>query len=144
MWSIVPQMEKDNEVLIKQVRFAPVTNKQTGEVSFIPLKMTIFKVVVSNGHGDHSLTWNAKNNTFVWRQPDRLQHPKMKDGCKIMRNNFGREYHDTLADKVKVSGERESFATVEDFAKHLVRVVGNDLTSQILGLFASAIMAKAA
>lgn len=70
-WEIVPQTEKhgkeEREVMCKMVRFAPITDKKTGETHFMRLKSVILKVVlrhVESGE-EHTITWSNRANKHL-------------------------------------------------------------------------------
>ena len=111
-WSIVPQTEKhgkeEREVTCKMVRFAPVENKKTGEVSFLRLKSVILKVVIRHDQSgeEHTITWSNRANKdiddpncgkfkYKWGQgredDDFVVHSRFWDWMKKSRSDVAHE-----------------------------------------------------
>ena len=111
-WEIVPQIEKhgkeEREVLCKMVRFAPITDKNTGEMQFMRLKSVILKVIlrhIETGE-EHTITWsnragkdiedpNCGKFKYKWGQgredDDYAVHSRFWDWMKQTRSDVARD-----------------------------------------------------
>ncbi len=71
-WHIVPQIEREEEVLCKAVRFTPPIRTRGGEEKFIPLRSPILRVIIEQDTTQvkHFITWTprgAKHGTFTYK-----------------------------------------------------------------------------
>jgi hypothetical protein len=145
-WTVVPQIEFQNcepvSVLCRHVRTSPVVDAFTGETSFrlLPDNLFILQVIVETDREQHKLRIieDGKGVTFVWQKPDRPTRPT----CKSDRSNAGGRYVDSrqetadmLSPLHRVPGEKAEFTSKDDFTAHLNRILGRDLSEQVMELF---------
>ena len=123
-WHIVPQVEKEETVLAKVIRFCPIQDKKSNETRFVKVPPCIRVLIAySDDNNPIRLTWSSKNDTWSMQQPDKLVKPTIKVGT--------RHFEDRLAEPKKVPGDKKTFNSKKNFFEKLKERVGSDLASMI-------------
>ena len=131
-WHIVPQVEKEEMVLAKVIRFCPIQDKKSKETRFMRVPPCVRVLIAySDDNNPIRLTWSSKNDTWSMQQPDKLVQPTIKIGTRYVE--------DRLAQPKNVAGDKKTYNSRKNFFDKLQERVGADLASVIEGEFSSRI-----
>lgn len=155
-WEIVPQTQKEEEVLCKQVKCFPKFNNMGQREGFGRLSFPCFRMLLTPSHNPAAdqndltklvvLRWSKtskkqKQGTFSIELPGIMEHPPMRDvtGRAIKRTRAGvtTTVPDPLAEPAYKPGPKQTYESLEAFEQRLEFL--GDTRSEVLNVLSEAV-----
>lgn len=146
MWTIKIQIERRGKsevpVKVKHVRMFPKKDKRTKEViGFGRLGFMVLSMLIGRKKDVYRLTWSGYSGhpgTWKFTRPSKWEHDVERDLESKKPILFkGRTIPDYLSPKVEIKGEADRFESPEQLAEFLDRLMGQEMTARIVGLFSA-------
>ena len=155
-WHIVPQTQKEEEVLCKQVKCFPKFNNMGQREGFGRLSFPCFRMLLTPSHNPATdqndltklvvLRWSktsssSKEGTFSIELPGIMERPPMRDvtGRAVKRTRAGvtTTLPDLMAEPVYKPGHKQTYESLEAFEQRLEFL--GDMRSIVLSEFSDAV-----